>query len=94
MSNINDLLIKKKRLIYLCTDDNKEVQRMKQVFGKSICYFPVALQRNKPKAIQMALLDLLTLSRANVILGSYWSSFSEVASYYGGVELLKAGIQD
>ena len=39
-------------------------------------------------AIKDALIDLYGLSRCRLILGSYWSSFSETAAAIGGSELL------
>ncbi|NNJ54811.1 MAG: hypothetical protein HKP14_01690 [Bacteroidia bacterium] len=77
--------------VYVCTDSLKELNHLKKKFGSSIVHFPVGLRRNKPAHIESALVDLLLLSKASKIYGSYWSSFSEIASAYGGVELEMVG---
>lgn len=42
--------------------------------------------------VQLALADLLALSRTRLILGSHWSSFSEAAGRLGNKRLLLAGL--
>ena len=78
---------------YLSSDSTKEVELLKKEFGELIVHFPVGLKRNKPNDIQDALVGIMLLSKASLILGSYFSSFSEVAAAYGGVPLLTVGKQ-
>lgn len=75
----------------VCTDNLKELTQLKKQFGNNIIHFPVGLKRNKPADIEEALVDLLLLSKASMIYGSYWSSFSEIASAYGGARLVMVG---
>jgi hypothetical protein len=72
---------------FLATDDRQEVKVLKQVFGDRIIYFASGLKRNKPKHIAQALIDLMVLSKSKDIIGSYYSSFSDVAAAYGGINL-------
>ena len=89
----NELSIDVDAMFYLCTDDYREENNFKLKYGNRIMHFPVGLNRSRPKDIQNALLDLVMLSKSNKIYGSYWSSFSEVASAYGRVELEMVGLK-
>lgn len=72
---------------YLSTDDKGEAKILKKLVGDNLHYFPAGQSRDKPKDIESALVDLLVLSKSERILGSYWSSFSEIAAEYGGVPI-------
>jgi hypothetical protein len=77
---------------YLATDDRGEAKILKKVIGESIVYYPSELARKRPEGIQQALVDLILLSNAKKIIGSYWSSFTEIASVYGNIpsEVMKS----
>lgn len=73
---------------FVATDSPEEEQTLKSIFpGKIITYDNKYLDRNSPKAIQDALIDMLCLSKTRKIIGSYWSSFSETAAAIGKLEL-------
>lgn len=72
---------------YLSTDDKGEAKILQKMVGANLYYFSAGQNRDNPKNIETALVDLLMLSKSERILGSYWSSFSEVASQYSGVPL-------
>ena len=72
---------------YLSTDDRGEVRILQKMMGEKLYWFASGQHRDKPKDIESALVDLLMLSKSKRILGSYWSSFSEVATQYGGIPL-------
>ena len=72
---------------YLSTDDKEEAVQLKKVFGDKINYVSSSVRRNKPASIEAALVDMLMLSKSRKVIGSYWSSFSEVAAAYNGVTL-------
>ncbi len=81
----------------LCTDSKKTEDKFKKVFGKRIIVFPKGNRKqSKDTAIQEALIDLLLLSKTKHILGSYLSTFTELAWWFGGckarVEIV--GIKD
>lgn len=72
---------------YLATDDPIEEKIFTDKFGdKIIIYQKHSLDRNDPIAIKDALIDLYNLSCCKKIYASYWSSFSDVAAYWGGIE--------
>lgn len=72
---------------YLATDDSEVRERLTRVFGSRILQSGLPADRNSAEGIIEAWSELLVLSRCNSILGSYWSSFSECASYIGGIPL-------
>ena len=75
---------------YLATDDPREEQSFIEKFGKSILvYCKHSLDRNNPVAIKDALVDLYNLSHCKKIYGSYWSSFSDTAALWTGIEKIE-----
>lgn len=69
------------QLFFLATDDKKEEDILKSRFGKYILTQENKdLKRDSQKGIEDALVDLYSLSKTNLIWGSYWSSFSKVAA--------------
>ena len=72
---------------YLATDDKAEEQRIKQMFPDNIIvYKKQSLDRNDPVAIRDAVIDLYNLAHCKKIYGSYYSSFSDIAALWGGIE--------
>jgi len=72
----------------LCTDDPQEVACFEEAFGERLSWFPPAcLDRAQTASGPAAMIDLLTLSGCDAILGSYLSSFSLLAARYGGIPL-------
>ncbi|TSD65871.1 hypothetical protein FFF34_000280 [Inquilinus sp. KBS0705] len=66
---------------FLCTDDIAVQDTMKAEFGdKVLIHHKEVIDRNSVKGIQDALIDMYCLAKTSKILGSYWSSFSEVAA--------------
>lgn len=81
-----------KVMFYLATDDPLEEELIISKFpNKIIVHKKRSLDRNNPMAIEDAVVDLANLSHCEKLYGSYWSSFSDVASLWGGVtkEVLK-----
>lgn len=75
---------------YLATDDPQEEQNFIDKYGKSILvYKKHSLDRNNPLAIKEALVDLCNLSHCRKIYGSYWSSFSDTAALWTGIEKIE-----
>lgn len=72
---------------YLATDDPHEEAAFEQEFGDRILiYKKESLDRNNPVAIRDAVVDLCNLSHCNKIYGSYYSSFSDTAALWSGIE--------
>ena len=72
---------------YLATDDYSTKQLMKDKFGDRIITSRSKAVRNTQVGIIEAWIELLALSHTQKILGSYYSSFSEMAARIGGIEL-------
>ena len=49
-------------------------------------YDKQSLDRNDPIAIRDAVIDLYNLAHCKKIYGSYYSSFSDIAALWGGIE--------
>lgn len=76
-----------KQKFYLSTDDKNEEMYLKNLFRDSILtYEKRSLDRGREDAIEDAVIDLYNLSCCKKILGSYYSSFSDIAAAWKGVE--------
>lgn len=72
---------------YLATDDPIEEENFLSKYPDKITvYKKGSLDRNTPIAIRDAVIDLYNLAHCRKIYGSYWSSFSNVAALWGGIE--------
>lgn len=72
---------------YLSTDDENVEKYFKEQFGSRIITSEKEFTRDSPLGIEGALIDILCLSKTNKIFGSFYSSFSEFASYFGRIRL-------
>jgi hypothetical protein len=76
---------------FVATDSPKEEYEMSKIFpGRILTYPKRSLDRNVPVAIQDALVDLYCLSKCRKLIGSYWSSFTDVAAAINNIEVLIA----
>eukprot|EP00890_Picochlorum_soloecismus_P003800 jgi/Picsp_1/4420/NSC_06642-R1_possible glycosyltransferase len=69
--------------IYLSSDSQLPKSFMSGVQHVSL---PVECRSRSTKCIRFAVADLIMLGRSKIILGSFWSSFTEIASRIAGVE--------
>jgi hypothetical protein len=70
---------------FLSTDCEKTEKEFLDIFGRKIFVFPKENRnRDNPNAIREALIDLLLLSKTGRILGTYMSTFNEMAWWFGG----------
>lgn len=76
---------------YLATDDVEVQQWLKNLFGERIIIHPGPLVRNSKEGIVHAVVELYTLASCSKILGSYYSSYSELAAEIGNIELIVVG---
>lgn len=82
-------------LFYLATDDMSEEKYLRNLFpGRIISNENRMLSRNSEEGISDAVVDLYCLSRCNKIIGSYWSSFTDVAAILGNCPKVIAGIDN
>ena len=71
----------KKAKFYLATDDIETANLLKTKYGDHIVYRDKELSRTSENGIKEAVIDMWMLGNMDVIYGSYWSSFSEVAGW-------------
>jgi hypothetical protein len=72
---------------FLATDSAEEESKLKRIFGSRIITHKKVLSRNSEQGIIDATIDLLCLASTRKVIGSYFSSFSAVASLIKGIEL-------
>lgn len=72
---------------FVATDSVEVVTDLIDIFGDAVYFHSKAsVERSQPRAIVDAAIDLYCLSRCRRLIGSYWSSFSEVAWQLGGID--------
>jgi len=75
-------------LLFLATDSPEEESALRHRYGaKLVTADKQHWQRTTPAGVRAAMIDLLCLSLCDLILGSYWSSFSETAARLCNVEM-------
>lgn len=72
---------------FLCSDDESVKEHMQSVFGNRIITRSVKVRRDETESIQDAVIDLWALSKTFHILGSYYSSFTDMAAELGQATL-------
>lgn len=76
-----------KHTFFLATDCKETENELKKAYpGKIISFQKQSYNRNSTAGIQDALVDLYCLSKTAKVLGSYFSSFSQVAAEILGIE--------
>jgi len=79
-------------IFFLATDDKKEEALLRETFpGKILSNQTRSLDRNSEDGIHDALLDLYCLAATDKLIGSYWSSFTDIAADMHGIEKVIAG---
>ena len=69
-------------LFYIASDDETVKEQMRKLFpGRIITQPNVILSRNSVKGMKDAVVDLYTLARTNLIIGSRGSTYSDLASH-------------
>ena len=88
------LTTRKDTSFFLCTDDPEVERLMVMEFGSKIYVHKKDYSRLSVSGMQDAVVDLFCLSKTGKILGSYWSSFSEVAAKLNNIplEVVKAHV--
>lgn len=72
---------------YLATDSDDVKKKFKRIYGDSIICSEKTADRNSVEGIQEAAIEMFTLSNTQLIIGSFYSSFSEAAAKIGNVPL-------
>lgn len=77
---------------FLATDDQSEEELLRREFpGKIISNQNRTIDRNSVEGMHDALLDLYCLAATDKLIGSYWSSFTDIAADMRGIEKVIAG---
>lgn len=77
---------------FLATDDASEEELLRSKFpGKIISNPDRTIDRNSVRGMHDALLDLYCLAATDKLIGSYWSSFTDIAADMRGIEKVIAG---
>ena len=74
-------------VFFLCSDDTMAKNEIIELFGEKIIAVKKEVSRNTVSGMQDAVVDMYCLSKTNKILGSYYSSFPEVAARFHNIEL-------
>jgi len=70
---------------FLCTDEPKVEDKFLKKFGNKIVVYPkIDRDRTSLECTQDGLVDLLLLSKTKHIIGTYCSTFNELAWWFGG----------
>ena len=72
---------------YLATDDEEIIADFRNEFGAHILTRDKSFSRTSVEGMQDAVVEMWILSRTKKIFGSYYSSYSEMASWVGSVDL-------
>ena len=73
---------------YLATDCLETKNKLKELFKERIITSSIILKRTTREGVRGALQDFVSLSNCSKIIGTRYSSFSEMAALYGGIELV------
>lgn len=74
---------------FLATDSNEDRVLLESHFKDKMIFHSSVLERGTAAGMKDALMELYCLSRTKKIIGSYYSSFTDVAVYYNGLKPYK-----
>ena len=73
---------------YVASDNPLVKEQLLHIFGAQRIIIPTGvIGRDSEEGIRQAVIEMYALSKTNRILGSYYSSFSEIASSLAGIKL-------
>ncbi len=79
---------------YVATDDAATKSELKQIFGDRILSIDTDCNRNSLQGMKDAVREMWILSRTTKIYGSFYSSYSKVASQLGNIPLFILQLKD
>src|SRR5690606_35662462 len=79
---------------FLATDDPGVERHFKEKYPDNVMAYPKTYGRDSKDGIVDALVELQLLAKTSVIYGSYWSSYSEMASRIGKIKLHILTLED
>lgn len=78
-------------MFYLASDDEEVKRHFTNLYPGHVITFFDDISRNTIEGMRFAVVDLFCLSKTNNIIGSYYSSYSQVASVLGNIPIEYAG---
>ncbi|KAA6324546.1 hypothetical protein EZS27_026138 [termite gut metagenome] len=75
-------------LFYLATDSQEEKVRLRNIFGARMITLDKEVSRTTSTGIENAVVDLFLLAKTNKIIGSFYSSYTEMAAELSGIECI------
>jgi hypothetical protein len=75
--------------IFLCSDDENIKNTFKEKFGNDVFTRDVVMKHSSERQLIDAAIDMYCLSKAEKIYGTYFSSFSTIASEFNNVPLVR-----
>jgi hypothetical protein len=82
-----EIYLNKDVCFYLATDDPEVKKYLLNKYASKIITADIVHSRNSKQGIYGAMIDLYCLAKTQKIYGSFWSSFSEIASFLGNIPL-------
>lgn len=82
------------RQLFVCSDDALVREAFRERYDRQVIISEAALSRSSVTAIQDAVVDLFCLARCSLVIGSYRSSFSEMAAMLGHRPLRTIGPEE
>ena len=76
-----------KATFYIASDDNEVKEFMRNKFSHRVLFSNIELSRSSLSGMKMAVSELFALSKTSKILGSYYSSYSQIAAELGGTPI-------
>lgn len=76
---------------FLATDDNMVKERFRTLFGERAIMNATEARRDTPEGIVDAMAEIRIMAQTERIFASLGSSFPEIASWMGNVELIRVG---
>jgi hypothetical protein len=73
---------------YLATDCVNSRRKIIEVFKDRVITSDIVLKRTSVEGVKGAIIDFVNLANCSKIIGTKYSSFSEMAGLYGDVELI------
>lgn len=76
---------------YIATDTNQLISEFEKKFPNKVLYVPRNCDGRDAECVTFAMMDVYALSRTKRLLGSNWSSYTEMAERLGGLKAELAG---
>lgn len=83
----NEIINNNNVSFYLASDDEQVKEFIKNKYGDRIFSYSMELTRDSLDGMKMAVAELFALSRTSKIIGSYYSSYSQIAAELGNIAI-------